>query len=72
MQVAWAHVRGGGELGRPWHAAGRRERRGSALQDYLACARHLSHEGAVRLAGHATSAGEAQPCRTTLPVPRGT
>ena len=69
-QVAWAHVRGGGELGRPWHAAARSSlsaaadaagsegRRRASSEDLIACARFLNNRSqGARLAGHATSAG---------------
>ena len=63
-QIAWAHVRGGGELGRPWHAAARWSAKGAAgdrrraTDDYLASARYLMDQcKATHLAGYATSAG---------------
>jgi hypothetical protein len=64
-QVAYAHVRGGGELGRSWHAAGRGPNRPFALKDYLSCLRFLVRERYTckgRVAGYATSAG-ASGCR---------
>ncbi|WAS90825.1 prolyl oligopeptidase family serine peptidase [Nannocystis punicea] len=41
--VAW--VRGGGELGEPWHEAGRRRGRTNAVGDLLAVAAHLIDRG---------------------------
>jgi len=41
--IAW--VRGGGELGEPWHEAGRRRFRSNAVDDLLAVAAHLIARG---------------------------
>ena len=43
--VAYAHVRGGGELGRAWYEAGRREHKPHTFTDLVACVRHLVAEG---------------------------
>lgn len=43
--IAW--VRGGGELGEPWHDAGRRRRRLTAISDLVAVAEHLITGGAT-------------------------
>jgi oligopeptidase B len=57
---AIAHVRGGGELGKPWHDAGRMHEKMNTFTDFIACAEHLiakrytSHE---RLAIEGGSAG---------------
>jgi len=57
---AVAHVRGGGEHGREWHLAGRKERKANSWRDLIACADHLVAErwGArARLAIRGGSAG---------------
>jgi oligopeptidase B len=41
VAVAFAHVRGGGELGARWHYAGRGRDKGTTFSDLLACAEHL-------------------------------
>ena len=58
--VAIAHVRGGGELGAAWHAAGRRERKRNSAADLLTVARALHRWGYAtprRTAAQADSAG---------------
>ncbi|GIG68350.1 prolyl oligopeptidase family serine peptidase [Phytomonospora endophytica] len=40
-----ASLRGGGEHGETWHAAGRRHGKQNVIDDLLACARHLIDEG---------------------------
>jgi hypothetical protein len=35
------HLRGGGEPGRPWYAAGRRLDKINSFTDFLSCAHHL-------------------------------
>lgn len=55
-----AHVRGGGDLGGAWHEAGRGERRGQPVEDFLACARALTAQGIVpagKIVSSGTSAG---------------
>jgi oligopeptidase B len=42
---ALAHVRGGGELGKPWHDAGRMERKPNSFDDFITVADHLIREG---------------------------
>lgn len=42
---AIAHVRGGGELGRPWYDDGRFLRKHNTFTDFIACAEHLIREG---------------------------
>jgi oligopeptidase B len=42
---AIAHVRGGGELGKPWHDDGRMLRKRNTFTDFIACAEHLIAEG---------------------------
>jgi prolyl oligopeptidase len=57
---AVAHVRGGGELGKPWHLAGRRATKANSWRDLVACADYLVRErwaSPSRLAGLAASAG---------------
>ena len=41
MIFAIAHTRGGGELGKPWHDAGRMHRKMNTFTDFLACAEDL-------------------------------
>lgn len=42
--VAIAHVRGGGDLGKPWHDAGRLEHKMNTFTDFIAVAEHLVAE----------------------------
>ncbi len=58
--LAFAHVRGGGELGRDWHLAGTKERKQNSVDDFLACAQELivrRYTDAKRLAIGGSSAG---------------
>jgi len=41
MIFAIAHIRGGGELGKPWHDAGRMHRKTNTFTDFIACAEDL-------------------------------
>jgi oligopeptidase B len=42
--VAIAHVRGGGELGEPWHDAGKMSQKMNTFTDFIAATEHLVHE----------------------------
>jgi len=58
--IAIAHVRGGGELGRPWHDAGRMRNKMHTFTDFLAVADALVAEGwahPARLVAEGGSAG---------------
>jgi oligopeptidase B len=57
---AIAHVRGGGDLGKPWHDAGRMRNKRNTFTDFVACAEHLvaqRYTSADRLAIEGGSAG---------------
>ena len=45
---AIAHVRGGGELGRPWYDAGKLGQKATTFTDFIACARTLVDHGHTR------------------------
>ena len=58
--VELAHVRGGGELGEPWHLAGKGPTKQHTIDDFVACARAVESEGwtsRAKLAGFGGSAG---------------
>jgi oligopeptidase B len=58
--VAIAHVRGGGEGGKPWHHAGRMLNKRNSFTDFIACAERLIAEGSTtpdRLVATGGSAG---------------
>jgi oligopeptidase B len=45
---AIAHIRGGGELGRPWYEQGKLAHKRNTFGDFIACARHLIDGGWTR------------------------
>ncbi len=58
--VEIAHVRGGGELGEPWHLAGKGATKQHTIDDFIACARAVQIDGwtsPAMLAGNGGSAG---------------
>jgi len=58
--IAEALVRGGGQLGRAWHHAGRFDARRNSITDFIACTRSLCAQGygdAKRVAAMGGSAG---------------
>ena len=57
---AWAHPRGGGELGEDWHKAGQKVNKPNTWRDFIACAEYLidkRYTSSAKLGGEGTSAG---------------
>ncbi|OBB73765.1 S9 family peptidase [Mycobacterium sp. 852014-52144_SCH5372336] len=60
MVFAVAHVRGGGELGRPWYEHGKMLEKKNSFTDFIAAAQHLVHTDVTRpenLVAYGGSAG---------------
>ena len=60
VMFAIAHIRGGGELGRPWYENGKLLHKTNTFTDFVACAEHLVDEGFTapdRLVARGGSAG---------------
>jgi oligopeptidase B len=58
--LAYAHTRGGGELGNSWHHRGKLYEKDRAVEDHVACAEALTGyllDKPVRLVAKAFSAG---------------
>ncbi len=58
--MAYAHIRGGGDLGKPWHDAGKMLAKRNTFTDFIACVEHLTAEGygdPNRVAAEGGSAG---------------
>jgi oligopeptidase B len=58
--MAYAHIRGGGDLGKPWHDAGKMLVKRNTFTDFITCVEHLtahSYGGPARVAIEGGSAG---------------
>jgi oligopeptidase B len=58
--MAYAHIRGGGDLGKPWHDAGRLLNKRNTFTDFIAVVEHLTTNGygdSTRVAIEGGSAG---------------
>ncbi len=59
-EIAFAHVRGGGELGEAWHQAGMQATKPNTWKDFIACAQYLvdrKYTNPHKLVGFGQSAG---------------
>jgi oligopeptidase B len=43
--MAYAHIRGGGDLGKPWHDAGKMQVKNNTFTDFIAVVEHLAKSG---------------------------
>ncbi len=43
--MAYAHIRGGGDLGKPWHDAGKMLVKRNTFTDFIAAVEHLTPAG---------------------------
>ncbi len=59
FSIAIAHVRGGGELGEPWHDAGKMANKMNTFTDFIACAEALVTSGLCRKDGLVIEGGSA-------------
>lgn len=60
LVLAYAHVRGGGDMGKPWHDAGRLMHKRNTFTDFIAVTEHLLAQGYAapdRVAAEGGSAG---------------
>jgi len=60
LVLAWAHIRGGGDLGKPWHDAGRLMHKRNTFTDFIAVTEALIERGygaPGRIAAEGGSAG---------------
>jgi oligopeptidase B len=60
LVMAYAHIRGGGDLGEPWHDAGKMLVKRNTFTDFIACVEHLTAQGygdPRRVAAEGGSAG---------------
>lgn len=58
--LAYANVRGGGALGKPWHMAGQKTTKHNTWKDFIACCEYLvkqKYTSPAKLAGQGGSAG---------------
>ena len=59
VTYAVAHIRGGGELGKKWHDAGRMMNKRNTFTDFVSCAEHLIQQGYTSPARLAIAGGSA-------------
>ncbi|MFZ0306342.1 MAG: S9 family peptidase [Terracidiphilus sp.] len=59
LVMAYAHIRGGGDLGEPWHDAGKMLVKRNTFTDFIACVEHLTAEGYGNPARVAIEGGSA-------------
>ena len=45
LVMAYAHIRGGGDMGKPWHDAGRLMQKRNTFTDFIAAVEHLTANG---------------------------
>jgi oligopeptidase B len=60
LVLAYAHIRGGGDMGKPWHDAGRLMHKRNTFTDFIAVTEHLAANGygdPARIAAEGGSAG---------------
>jgi protease II len=58
--IAFAHIRGGGELGEEWYKSGKLFNKVNTFEDYVACAKYLTQAYKIKpkqLVGYGLSAG---------------
>ncbi|MDQ1452369.1 MAG: oligopeptidase [Acidobacteriaceae bacterium] len=58
--MAYAHIRGGGDMGKPWHDAGRLMQKRNTFTDFIAAVQHLTARGygdPARVSAEGGSAG---------------
>ena len=56
--MAYAHIRGGGDLGKPWHDAGKMLVKRNTFTDFIAVVEHLT--------GHGSGSGYGDPARVGI------